>query len=58
MKNHITDVDCETGTHICGTNFSLTGTEGSAFLTVRFPSDGTSGAEDYGTAHAAEFEQR
>ncbi len=56
MENHIADVNCETGTHVGGANFGVTRAERSALLTVRLPSDGTTGAEDDGTAHAAEFE--
>ena len=56
MENHIADVDRETGTHVGGANFGVTRAERSALLTVRLPSDGTTRAEDDGTAHAAEFE--
>ena len=56
MENHIADIDHEAGTHVCGVNFGVTQAERSALLTVRFPCDGTTGAEDDGTVHAAEFE--
>jgi hypothetical protein len=56
MENHIADVDSETGTHVGDANFGLTQAEGSTLLAVRLPGDGTAGAEDDGTAHAAKFE--
>ena len=58
MENYIADVDRETGTHVGGTNYGVTQAERSTLLTVRLLSDGTVGAEDDGTAHAAEFEER
>ena len=57
MENHIADVDSETGTHVGGANFGVTQAERSTLLAVRLPDDGTAGAEDDGTAHAAEFEK-
>ncbi len=58
MKNHIADVDSETGTHVGGANFGVTRAERSTLLMVRLPGDGTAGAEDDGIAHAAEFKKR
>lgn len=58
MKNHIANVDRKTRAHVCGTNLGLAGTERSAFLTVGFPRNGTAGAENDGTAHTSEFEER
>ena len=58
MENHIVDLDSEMGTHIGGANFGVARAERSTLLTVRLPGDGTAGAENDGTAHAAEFEEQ
>ena len=58
MKNHITNVDGETRSHVRRANFGLTGAERGAFLTIGFPGDGSARTEDDGAAHAAEFEER
>ena len=57
MKNHITNIDRKMRTHVSGANLHVTGAEGSTFLTVCLPSDGSTGAKDDGAAHAAKFEE-
>ena len=56
MKNHITNIDRKTRTHVSGANLRVTGAEGGTFLMARLPSDGI-GATDDGAAHAAKFEE-
>ncbi len=46
------------GIHVGGANFGITQAEGSTLSTVHLPGDGTAGAEDDGTAHAAKFEEQ
>ncbi len=58
MENHVADIDSEMGTHVGDANFGVTRAERSTLLTVHLPGGGTAGAEDDGTAHAAEFEER
>jgi hypothetical protein len=59
MKNHINtkNIDRKMRTHVSGANLRVTGAEGGTFLTVRLPSDGSTGAKDDGAGHAAKFEE-
>ena len=57
MKNHITNIDRKTRTHVSDANLRVTGAKGGTFLTVRLLSDESTGAKDDGTAHAAKFEE-
>jgi len=55
MENSITDIDSETRTHICSSDFCLTQTERSTVLTVRFSGNRATRSKDNGTTHAEEF---
>ncbi len=57
MKNHITNIDPETRSHICSPNFRFTRAQGGTFLKIFLPNDGSTGAKDDGAAHAAKFKE-
>ena len=57
MKNHITNIDRKTRTHVSGANLRVTEAEGGTFLTVHLPSDGSTRGKDDGATHAEKIEE-